>query len=349
MAAFHTFALRLGAGLALYLTYKLFDTVWLYARPSRLHRYLYTDTSGRRAWALITGSSDGIGKSLAFELAAQGFNIVLHGRNPAKLEAVRNELQATYPDVESQTLVADASQCHRVEVVDFERIRADLANLHLTILINCAGSGPDPAFGGLETYGTDKILDNLHLNAAFPTLLTAALLPVMRGQYTRDNKKSNQHPSNGNATRTQPQQQQNKKAKPVLILNIGSVTDDGFPLVSFYSAGKAASHALHKALAREAALDGWDDEVEIVSHRIGAATGVSHNREPPTLFRPDARTIARAVLARAGCGRRSVVPYWPHALQQAFLGVVPSRLVDHVLNTAMRDLRRIQNEEARKE
>ncbi|KAI3326298.1 hypothetical protein HD806DRAFT_520919 [Xylariaceae sp. AK1471] len=319
----------------------LFDTAWLYTRPSGLHRYLYTDTSGRRAWALITGSSDGIGKCLAFELAAQGFHIVLHGRNPSKLEAVRNELQATYPDVESQILVADASQCHRVEIVDFERIRAEFANLHLTILINCAGSGPKPAFGALEAYGTNEILDNLHLNAAFPTLLTATLLPVMRGQDKRDKKLT----SNGSATRPQSK----KGEKPILILNIGSVTDIGFPLVSFYSAGKAASHALHKALAREAALDGWGDEVEIISHRIGAATGVSHNQAPPTLFRPDARTIARAVLDRTGCGHKSVVPYWPHALEQVFLGVIPSWMVDFVINTAMREERRVQDEEAKKE
>jgi 17beta-estradiol 17-dehydrogenase / very-long-chain 3-oxoacyl-CoA reductase len=40
---------------------------------------------GERSWAFITGSSDGIGKAIAFELAKQGFNIVLSARTPAKL------------------------------------------------------------------------------------------------------------------------------------------------------------------------------------------------------------------------------------------------------------------------
>ncbi|KAI1742620.1 hypothetical protein F4680DRAFT_457161 [Xylaria scruposa] len=313
----------------------------LYTRSSGLHRYLYTSASGERAWALVTGSSNGIGKCLALELAGHGFNIAIHGRNAGKLETVRDEIRAAYPDVEVRIVVADASQCHRREVVDFERIRDQLADLHLTVLINCAGAGPKPAFGALETYASEEILENLHLNAGFPTLLTAALMPVLRGQYKRDAEPT----SRGNATESSGR---SRPRHPALIINIGSVTDEGFPLVSFYSAGKAATHALHKALAREAALDGWDGEVEILSHRVGAVTEVSHTQAAPTLFRPAARTIAKAILARTGCGRNIVVPYWPHALQQGLLSLVPARILDSVINAAMREERRVQDEEAKK-
>ncbi|KAI0110915.1 hypothetical protein GGR51DRAFT_547563 [Nemania sp. FL0031] len=324
------------------------NNVWLYTRPSTLDRYLYPDASGRRAWALITGSSNGIGKCLAFELAAHGFNIVLHGRNPAKLERVRRELLASHPHTEVRVLVADASQCHRLEAVDFARIRDEMASIHLTVLINCAGCGPTPAFGALETYGREDILDTLHLNAAFPTLLTAALLPVLRGEYkpTKSSYESGRGSGGGGGGRR----------RRALIINIGSVTDDGFPLVSFYSAGKAATHALHNALAREAALlrdsartgSGVGAEMEIISHRVGAVTEVSHTQAPPTLFRPAARTIARAVLARTGCGRSSVVPYWPHAVLHGALSALPGAAVDWVVNTAMREEIRAQEEGARK-
>ncbi|MGH6793386.1 MAG: SDR family NAD(P)-dependent oxidoreductase, partial [Methyloceanibacter sp.] len=43
------------------------------------------DLSGRRA--LITGSSQGIGQSLAQGLAAAGAAVVLNGRDQAKLDA----------------------------------------------------------------------------------------------------------------------------------------------------------------------------------------------------------------------------------------------------------------------
>ena len=36
---------------------------------------------GRGSWAIITGASDGLGKQYALELAKEGFNIVLMGRN----------------------------------------------------------------------------------------------------------------------------------------------------------------------------------------------------------------------------------------------------------------------------
>jgi 17beta-estradiol 17-dehydrogenase / very-long-chain 3-oxoacyl-CoA reductase len=47
---------------------------------------------GRGSWALVTGSSDGIGKAIAFELAKSGFNIVLSARTESKLETARQDL-----------------------------------------------------------------------------------------------------------------------------------------------------------------------------------------------------------------------------------------------------------------
>ncbi|KAI1199476.1 short chain dehydrogenase/reductase [Nemania serpens] len=330
MDSFKTFTSALGAGLVLYISYKLVDAVWLYTRPSRIGRYLYPDASGRRAWAMVTGSSDGIGRCLALELAGHGFNVVLHGRDRDKLDAVRRELGAAHPAAETRVAVADAAECHRPDAVDFDRIRDEMAALHLTVLVNCAGSGPRPAaFGALESYARDDVLATLLLNAAFPTLLTAALLPVLRGRHYPGQGKTK--PGGGGDGGG------GGRRKRALVINIGSVTDDGFPLVSFYSAGKAATHALHKALAREAALEGTG--TEIISHRVAAVTGVSHTRAPPTLFRPHARTLARAVLARTGCGRKSVVPYWPHALLDAILGLLPEGVLDGIVNAAMREER----------
>ena len=41
---------------------------------------------GKGSWALITGASNGLGREYAFELAREGFNIILMGRNQAKTD-----------------------------------------------------------------------------------------------------------------------------------------------------------------------------------------------------------------------------------------------------------------------
>ena len=55
---------------------------------------------GEDSWAVVTGSTDGIGKAAAKHLAKLGFNIVLISRTQAKLEAVAKELEETGQDLE---------------------------------------------------------------------------------------------------------------------------------------------------------------------------------------------------------------------------------------------------------
>ena len=43
---------------------------------------------------LITGATDGIGKATALALAERGAGVIVHGRNPAKLEATLAELRS---------------------------------------------------------------------------------------------------------------------------------------------------------------------------------------------------------------------------------------------------------------
>ncbi|HEX8057947.1 MAG TPA: SDR family NAD(P)-dependent oxidoreductase, partial [Novosphingobium sp.] len=47
---------------------------------------------GKRA--LVTGSSSGIGAAIARELAAEGCDVVIHGRDRARAEAVARECEA---------------------------------------------------------------------------------------------------------------------------------------------------------------------------------------------------------------------------------------------------------------
>lgn len=61
-----------------------------------------------KGWAIVTGASDGIGKQYAFELAKEGFSIILVGRDEQKLNAVAKEIQDTLQNkVFTQIVVFD--------------------------------------------------------------------------------------------------------------------------------------------------------------------------------------------------------------------------------------------------
>ncbi|KAL6404389.1 putative short chain dehydrogenase protein [Ilyonectria robusta] len=274
--------------------------LFIYLRPSKLHRYRHT-TAGKPAWALVTGSSAGIGKAYAYELASHGFNVALHGRSAAKLANVREELAAAFPNCSFKTIVADASQCATDTIV------SALQGLNLTVLINNAGGGPFPSFGMVSDYTEREIMDNVNLNAMFPTLLLSRLLPTLVSN------------------------------APSLVINMGSMSDNGLPLMSFYNGSKAFGRILCQTLAHDMALEG--QAVEVMCVQTGGVTGTSKIQMKPDLFNPDTRTFARAALARVGCGRAVVVGYFPHAMQQVMADMMPGIVKRKVFITVMKKRR----------
>lgn len=62
---------------------------------------------GKGTWAMVTGSSDGIGAEYARQLARQGFNIVLVSRTMTKMEKVAAELKQLNPAVQTKIVQVD--------------------------------------------------------------------------------------------------------------------------------------------------------------------------------------------------------------------------------------------------
>lgn len=60
-------------------------------------------------WAVVTGSTDGLGKAYAEALAKKGINIVLVSRSLSKLEDVAHGIKETYK-VETKIVEADLTQ-----------------------------------------------------------------------------------------------------------------------------------------------------------------------------------------------------------------------------------------------
>lgn len=68
-------------------------------------------------WAVVTGSTRGIGKAIALELASAGANVVVHGRDRAVAEDVSDEIRRLKR--ESRAVVTDlADAACRNELVD---------------------------------------------------------------------------------------------------------------------------------------------------------------------------------------------------------------------------------------
>ncbi len=127
---------------------------------------------------LITGSTDGIGKLAAFNLAKAGHNVIFHGRNARKLEAVMGELREESADVNISGYVADLSDLSAVRNMA-EAVKA--SHPKIDVLINNAGvflSGSPRDDKGMDI--------RFVVNYLAPILLTQELLPVLAaGNATR--------------------------------------------------------------------------------------------------------------------------------------------------------------------
>ncbi|MED3652521.1 SDR family oxidoreductase [Heyndrickxia sporothermodurans] len=57
--------------------------------------------------ALVTGSTKGIGKAIAIELAKEGVNVLINGRNYEEVERTVNEIKSEFPLTSPQNATAD--------------------------------------------------------------------------------------------------------------------------------------------------------------------------------------------------------------------------------------------------
>ena len=147
--------------------------LWLYAaffRPARPLRCRYG------AWAVVTGATDGIGRALAFRLAAAGLGVVLVGRNPEKLAAVAAELEAKRPGAEARTFVVDFAADDLAARVG--ALGEFLRGLDVGVLVNNVGASYPYAryFHEVDEALAQRLI---RLNVEAVTRVTHAVLPGM--------------------------------------------------------------------------------------------------------------------------------------------------------------------------
>ncbi len=165
-----------------------------------------------RGFVLVTGASRGLGRSVALELARQGFSVFAGIRRPADGEDL---LRAASGDV--WPLLLDVTSAGSIEAAEAE-VRRATAERGLSGLVNNAAVF---LFGPFEQTPLEAVDALFRVNVMGVVAVTQRFLPQLRQARGR-------------------------------IVNISSVNGKlSFPFSSFYSASKFALEALSDALRAE--------------------------------------------------------------------------------------------------
>ncbi|NXF81000.1 HSDL1 protein, partial [Sclerurus mexicanus] len=229
-------------------------------------------------WAVVTGSTDGIGKAFAEELAKRGVNIILVSRNKEKLEAVSRSISETYK-VETDFIAADFSKGRE----PYPAIKEALKDREVGILVNNVG-----IFNGFLDYFTnlpeDTLWDMIHVNIASANMMTHIVLPGM------------------------------VKKKKGAIVNISSIVCcQPTPLVAIYGASKSYVDYFSRALHYEYASKGIFVQSLIPSTTATKMVAFNSFMSKRSFFIPTAEEYASHAVSTLGLSKRTA-GYWKHAI-----------------------------------
>jgi 3-oxoacyl-[acyl-carrier protein] reductase len=169
--------------------------------------------------AIVTGASQGIGRSVALALACNGANVSLAARTEPKLHTVQSEIEAF--GGQAASFLTDISR--ESEVAHLVRGTVERFG-RLDIVVNNAGIG---IFGPLAETTTEQWDRIMAVNARGPFLLCREAIPYL------------------------------KRQGQGFIINIASVVGvKGYANQAAYSASKHAVMGMSKALAKEVHEDG---------------------------------------------------------------------------------------------
>ena len=241
--------------------------------------------------ALITGSTQGIGLSLAYGLAASGAAIVLNGRNEERVRETAAKMRAEGHTVDY--VVFDVTDQAAVQA-GIERVEREIGPID--ILINNAGYG---LYGPLLGQPLDRTLDMLQLNTASLTELTHVFGSVMAAR---------------------------GRGHILLVASIGGY--QATPTYAAYAASKAYVLLFGEALNAELASQGV--KVSVLSPGITATNFLAVSGQRPTLYQRllmmKSRPVAALGLRALKAGTPSVVPGLGNKLTVWSARLAPRRL-----------------------
>jgi short-subunit dehydrogenase len=278
----------------------------VYLLPCKLQQYNRAKDGHRSSWALVTGATDGIGFAFCQELCARGFNVILLGRNEAKLSKRAAELREQFPTSTVGSITLDAVPVDSAVNAVATMASDIMGSGRLSVLVNNVGGETRP-YMTLGEYTFEEVQATVDKNAVFMAQLTRVLLPVLL------------------------------RAERSLVLNVSSLSAFGLPYISIYSGTKGFVDSFTRALQAECAAE--KNGVDVMGLKVGQVStpGYPHG---PNLFIPTARVMAKAGLDRVGSGKTIVWGYFWHWLQGLSFILLPRSILMKVTAQKMMALKK---------
>lgn len=252
-------------------------------------------------WAIVTGSTDGIGKAFAEELASDGLNIFLISRNAEKLNRVAQDIQRVY-NVQTKVFVADFTQ-HDF----YEALKCEIESLSsVACLVNNVGMIQVCAAPTVncEYLNIEFILQMIACNITSNACMTRITMPKML---------QNANPSH-----------------PPCIINMSSVSAIyPRPYKSLYAGCKSFVQNFSKSVGAES-RGLLKTQIRFLTLTPGFVWTPSRGEKKLNYFKPTPEVFANSALNMIGvssecCG------FMPHELMVFGLGILPGFLRDFII------------------
>lgn len=292
-----------GLILLLYLSHSLYNLIKIYTSNKIL------TPSKPDEFVIITGCTNGLGKSLALDLARQGFNLVLISRNQQYLDLLRAEvLQKHYREV----ICISHNFFDTSETVMKEKLNV-INDKFIGVLVNNVGISNDIT----EEYANYSLSDDYQLidvNIKAQLMMTKILLPIFI------------------------------KQKYGYVLNISSGSAyQPCPYISVYGSTKEFFRHWSNALAIECAQ--YNVKFYVCLPLFFLSNMVKENK---SLLVPTSEVVSEAIMRHCLVARESC-PYFFHWIQNFVCTYVPIPEFTAKVFTGIYKKRKAEKEQENKE
>ena len=250
-------------------------------------------------WAVVTGSSSGIGAAFARALRAEGRRVVLVARRTERLQALRQELGPAATHVVALDLAQPGAAARLLAELDDRNLTVDL-------LVNNAGVGHSGRFHQQEPA---VVLGMIDLNVRALVDLTRAVLPRMIA-----------------------------RRRGAIINVVSMAAFQPVPYLSVYAATKAFVLAFTEGIATEIEGTGvglqalCPGNIPTEFQRVAGTQNATFTKTPAT----SAEAVVAASLRGLRQKQLLVIPGLRNRLTASLLGLVPRAKVRHLASRLFR-------------